>query len=178
MPDYRRNRIPGGTYFFTVNLLERGSSLLVAHLHDLRDAVRTVRARRPFHIDAWVVLPDHMHVVWTLPDDDTDYSGRWKAIKIAFAKALPKTERLSAVRAAKGERGIWQRRFWEHTIRDEQDYVAHVDYVHINPLKHGLVTSVKDWPHSSFQRCVARGIYAPDWAGQGVEDLCAGERGG
>jgi len=177
MPDYRRNRIPGGTYFFTVNLLERGSSLLFTHIQDLRDAVRTVRARRPFHIDAWVVLPDHMHAVWTLPDDDTDYSGRWKAIKIAFAKSLPKAERLSAVRAAKGERGIWQRRFWEHTTRDEQDYAAHVDYVHIHPLKHGLVTRLKDWPHSSFHRCVARGIYAPDWAGQGVEDVFAGERG-
>jgi len=177
MPDYRRNRIPGGTYFFTVNLLERSSSMLVTHIDALRDAVRTVRARRPFHIDAWVVLPDHMHAVWTLPADDADYSGRWKAIKIAFAKALPKTERLSPVRAAKGERGIWQRRFWEHTIRDEQDYAAHVDYVHINPVKHGLVARVRDWPHSSFHRYVAQGVYAPDWAGQGVDDLPAGERG-
>ena len=178
MPDYRRSRIPGGTYFFTVNLLERGSSLLVTHIDALREAVRGVRARRPFHIDAWVVLPDHMHAVWTLPADDADYSSRWKAIKIAFAKALPKTEHLSPVRSVKGERGIWQRRFWEHTIRDERDYAAHVDYVHINPVKHGLVTSVKDWPHSSFHRCVAQGIYAPDWAGQSVNDLPAGERGG
>lgn len=177
MPDYRRNRIPGGTYFFTVNLLERSSSLLVTHIDLLRDAVRAVRARHPFDIDAWVVLPDHMHAVWTLPNDDTDYSGRWKAIKIAFAKALPKTERLSAVRSAKGERGIWQRRFWEHTIRHERDFAAHLDYVHINPVKHGLVACVQDWPHSSFHRYVARGIYAPDWAGQGVNDLPAGERG-
>ncbi|CAI08005.1 putative transposase, fragment [Aromatoleum aromaticum EbN1] len=112
MPDYRRNRVPGGTYFFTVNLLERSRSTLVTHVDALREAVRKVRAHRPFHIDAWVVLPDHMHAVWTLPPDDSDYPARWKAIKIAFAKTLPKTEELSAVRAARGERGIWQRRFW------------------------------------------------------------------
>ncbi len=177
MPDYRRNRVPGGTYFFTVNLLERSSDLLVDQIDALREAVRKVRAARPFHIDAWVVLPDHMHAVWTLPPDDADYSARWKAIKIAFTKTIPKRVRRSPVRAAKGERGIWQRRFWEHTIRDEQDYAAHVDYVHINPMKHGLVTRVRDWPHSSFHRHVARDIYAPDWAGQGVDDLPAGERG-
>lgn len=178
MPDYRRNRVPGGIYFFTVNLLERSNTLLVSRVDALRDAVRKVRTARPFHIDAWVVLPDHMHAVWTLPPDDTDYSARWKAIKIAFAKALPKTESLSQVRAAKGERGIWQRRFWEHTIRDEQDYAAHMDYVHINPVKHGLVACVADWPYSSFHRWVAQGVYSPDWAGQGVADVPAGERGG
>ena len=177
MPDYRRNRVPGGTYFFTVNLLERGSTLLVTHVDALRNAVRKVRTRQPFHIDAWVVLPDHMHAVWTLPPDDTDYPGRWKAIKIAFAKTLPKTERISPVRAAKGERAIWQRRYWEHTIRDEQDYAAHVDYAHINPVKHGLVACARDWPYSSFHRYVAQGVYGQDWAGRGVEDLVAGERG-
>jgi putative transposase len=176
MPDYRRNHAAGGTYFFTVNLLERSSSALVTHIDVLRGAVRRVRASRPFHIDAWVVLPDHMHAIWTLPPDDSDYSSRWKAIKIVFAKALPKTERLSAVRAARGERGIWQRRFWEHTIRDEHDYAAHMDYVHINPVKHGLVGSVRDWPHSSFHRCVAQGVYPVDWAGEGVSDLPVGER--
>jgi REP-associated tyrosine transposase len=177
MPDYRRNRVPGGTFFFTINVLERTSGVLVAHIDVLREAVRKVRASRPFHIDAWVVLPDHMHAVWTLPPDDSDYSSRWKAIKIAFAKRLPKTERLSAVRAARGERGIWQRRFWEHTIRDERDYAAHVDYVHINPVKHGLVACVQDWPHSSFHRCVAQGVYSQDWAGGDVPDLTFGERG-
>lgn len=176
MPDYRRNRVPGGTYFFTVNLLERSSGLLLTHIDALRDAVRKVRDRRPFHIDAWVVLPDHMHTVWTLPTGDDDYSSRWKAIKIAFAKALPKTERRSTVRVTKGERGIWQRRFWEHTIRDESDYAAHVDYVHINPVKHGLVGRVRDWPHSTFHRCAAQGIYDVDWAGAGAPELPAGER--
>jgi putative transposase len=176
MPDYRRNRVPGGTYFFTVNLLERSNALLVSRVDALRDAIRKVRAARPFHIDAWVVLPDHMHAVWTLPPEDTDYSARWKAIKIAFAKAIPKTESLSPVRTAKGERGIWQRRFWEHTIRDEQDYAAHVDYIHINPVKHGLASCVADWPYSSFHRWVAQGAYSSDWAGQGVADVAAGER--
>jgi putative transposase len=176
MPDYRRNRVPGGTYFFTVNLLERRSSLLTEHIDAFREAVRQVRARKPFHIDAWIVLPDHMHCVWTLPPGDSDYSGRWRAIKIAFAKSLPKTERLSAVRARNGERGIWQRRFWEHTIRNDADYAVHVDYVHINPYKHGLVQRVVDWPYSSFHRFVQAGVYPRDWAGD-VGDLMAGERG-
>jgi len=175
MPDYRRNRVPGGTYFFTVNLLKRRERLLVEHIDALRNAVRQVRAQRPFHIDAWVVLPDHTHCVWTLPHGDNDYSARWKAIKIAFAKTLPKTENLSAVRERKGERGIWQRRFWEHTIRDERDYAAHVDYVHINPFKHGLVERAGDWPYSSFHRFVKDGIYPHDWAADAAT-LKVGER--
>ena len=176
MPDCRRNRVPGGTYFFTVNLLERQQDVLVRSVDLLRDAVRMVRAARPFQIDAWVVLPEHMHSIWTLPLGDSDYSSRWKAIKIRFAKTIPGTEYRSAARLARGERGIWQRRFWEHTIRDELDYEAHVDYVHINPVKHGLVACVKDWPYSSFHTYVAKGIYASDWAGLGVDDVPAGER--
>ena len=175
MVDYRRNRVPGGTYFFTVNLLDRRSCLLVEHIDWLREAVRAVKRRRPFQIDAWVVLPDHLHAVWTLPEGDADYSGRWRSIKIAFAKGLPKTERRSAVRLNKGERGIWQRRFWEHTIRDDADYAAHVDYVHVNPLKHGLVERLADWPYSSFHRAVARGVYHQDWAAAPAE-FPAGER--
>ncbi len=159
MPDYRRNRIPGGTYFFTVNLLERSLSLLTDHVETLRAAVRQTRSRHPFHIDAWVVLPDHLHCVWTLPRGDANYSARWKAIKIAFTKSLPATERLTPIRRARGERGIWQRRFWEHTLRDDRDYSAHLDYVHYNPVKHGLVKRVSEWPYSSFHRCVKAGIY-------------------
>lgn len=174
MTDYRRNRVPGGTYFFTVNTLQRSNGLLVKHIDLLREAVRVAKIRRPFHIDAWVVLPDHLHAVWTLPEGDFDYSARWQDIKRTFSKSLPKTEFLSAVRAAKGERGIWQRRFWEHTIRDDADYVAHVDYVHINPLKHGLVTHLADWPYSSFHRDVALGIYPADWS-DGPLELAAGE---
>jgi len=176
MPDYRRNRVPGGTYFFTVNLLERNRSLLTHNIELLRNAVRATRRAKPFHIDAWVVLPDHMHCIWTLPEGDADYASRWKAIKTAFSKALPRTESLSVVRQAKGERGIWQRRYWEHTIRDERDYSAHMDYLHINPVKHGHAARVADWPHSSFHRLVAAGIYPAGWAGDGDDVPMAGER--
>ena len=165
MPDYRRNRVPGGTYFFTVTLLDRRSDLLVTHITALRDAVRDVRTRTPFHIDAWVVLPEHMHCIWTLPPGDHDYSGRWQAVKKAFVKAVPATEPRSAVRARRGERGIWQRRFWEHTIRDERDYAAHMDYVHFNPVKHALAAHPAGWAFSSFRRCVAAGLYNAEWGG-------------
>lgn len=169
---------PGGTYFFRVNLFDRRTSALVTHTDALRDAVRKVRERRPFHIDAWVVLPEHMHAMWTLPVGEFDYSARWRAIKTAFAKALPKAEYLSPARFAKGERGIWQRRFWEHTIRDEADYARHLDHVHISPLRHGLVSSARAWPHSSFHRSISRGIYPEDWTGAGDDDFPAGERRG
>jgi putative transposase len=176
MSNYRRNRVPGGTYFFTVNALDQRSSVFVEHIDLLREAVRLTRTNQPFHIDAWVVLPEHMHAVWTLPAHDDDYSGRWKSIKIAFSKSLPKLEMRPSAQVLQGERGIWQRRFWEHTIRDDADYATHVDYVHVNPLKHGLVTRVGDWPHSSFHRFVAKGVYPIDWAGDGVTDISAGER--
>lgn len=176
MPDYLRNRTPGGSYFFTVNLLDRKQDLLVEHVDALLEAVRKVPTRHPFRIDAWVVLPEHMHAIWTLPAGDSDYSSRWNAIKVLFTKTIPKIEGVIELRAAKGERGIWQRRFWEHTIRDEADYRTHLDYVHINPLKHGLVDRVRDWPYSSFHRYVERGVYALDWAGDYELDLAAGER--
>src|SRR6266404_7121867 len=104
----------------------------------LREAVRMVRERSPFHIDAWVVLPDHSHCLWTLPEGDSDFPSRWRDIKTAFSKSLPATERRSAVMVRRGERGIWQRRYWEHTIRDDRDYAAHMDYIHFNSVKHGL----------------------------------------
>jgi putative transposase len=174
--DYRRNRVPGGTYFFTVNLMDRRSDVLVRHVDWLRDAVRQVRARAPFHIDAWIVLPEHMHSLWTLPEEDTDFSARWQAIKTAFSLRLPPGEHRSASRVRKGERGIWQRRFWEHTIRDDRDYAIHMDYIHFNPLKHGLANAVADWPYSSFHRCVRRGLYPAQWAEGPIEDIDAGER--
>jgi putative transposase len=162
MPEYRRNRVAGGTYFFTVNLLDRSSDLLVTRIDALRAAVRSTRARAPFHIDAWVVLPEHLHCIWTLPEGDDDFSGRWRAIKKTFAKAQPADEHRSATRLLRHERGIWQRRFWEHTIRDERDYAAHMDYVHFNPVKHALVDHVAAWPFSTFRRCVRRGLYPAD----------------
>jgi putative transposase len=127
MPDYRRYRVPGGTYFFTIILLERRSDLLIRHIEALSEAVRRTRAERSFHIDGWVVLPDHLHCVLTLPPGDDDFSNRIKAIKIRFVRAVEPNERRSSVRIARGERGIWQCRFWEHALRDEGDYARHMD---------------------------------------------------
>lgn len=172
MPDYRRIWHPGGTYFFTVNLLQRHNcDLLIRHIDILRHVVGLVRKRYPFQIHGWVVLPDHLHCVIELPLCDADFAMRWRLIKMGFSKALPKTERLSAVRARRGERGIWQRRYWEHLIRNEADYRAHMDYVHINPVKHGLVERVVDWPYSTFHRWLAQGVYPADWAGDAENEL-------
>ncbi|WP_069471024.1 REP-associated tyrosine transposase [Candidatus Marithrix sp. Canyon 246] len=146
---YRRYRVAGGTYFFTVNLADRSSSLLVEHIDLLRDAVREVKCRHPFTIDAIVILPDHIHAIWTLSVNDVDYSKRWMLIKSMFSRHIPKTELINDSRMKKRERGIWQRRFWEHTIRDEFDWQQHVDYIHNNPVKHGWVKQAIDWPYSS-----------------------------
>ncbi|MBR7778987.1 REP-associated tyrosine transposase [Undibacterium rugosum] len=172
MPNDRRAWHPGGTYFFTVNLLERtGNDLLIRHIAELRASVRVVKARYPFTIHAWVVLPDHLHCVIELPQSDSDFATRWRLIKDGFSKSIPLTETRSSVRLRRGERGIWQRRYWEHLIRDEQDFVAHMDYVHINPLKHGLVERVAEWPYSTFHRLVEGGVYPHDWAGGGLNNL-------
>jgi putative transposase len=166
MPDYRRAWHPGGTYFFTVNLLQRhGNDLLTRHIDLFRQAVRSVRQRYPFHIHAWVVLPEHLHCVIELPPKNADFATRWRLIKMEFSKAMPHGEKRSAVRVRRGERGIWQRRYWEHLIRDEADYRAHMDYVHINPVKHGLVKRVADWPYSTFHHLVVEGVYPMNWAG-------------
>jgi putative transposase len=166
MTSYRRNFIAGGSFFFTVNLADRRLHLLTDHIEGLRAAFRQTRLRHPFTIDAMVVLPDHLHAIWTLPEGDADFAGRWRLIKSTFSRNLPIGEPISHSRLAKGERGIWQRRFWEHTIRDEDDFARHIDYIHINPVKHQLVTRVQDWPHSSFHRMVERGVYPADWAGE------------
>ena len=176
MPDYRRNRVPGGTYFFTVNLRDRRSNLLTTYIDALRNAVRNVRQRTPFHIDAWVVLPDHLHCLWTLPEGDADFPGRWHRIKMGFTKAIPNTESRSPMMTHRGERGLWQRRYWEHTIRDERDYAAHMDYIHFNPVKHGHAPHPADWPCSTFHRCVAQGLYPADWTVMADTDFPAGER--
>jgi len=176
MPNYRRAFVPGGCWFFTVNLLDRGSSLLTDEIDVLRDATQWTRQRYPFQIGAFVVLPNHLHAVWTLPPDDADFSIRWRLIKSRFARSIPKCERLSAVRRARGERGIWQRRFWEHLIRDEADFARHVEYCYINPVKHALVRRVRDWPHSSFHRDVRAGVFPKDWAGETEPSGNFGER--
>src|SRR3954469_19186676 len=120
-------------------------------------------------IDAMVVLPDHLHAIWTLPEGDADFATRWRLIKSGFSRRVARGERISDSRAAKAERGIWQRRYWEHTIRDETDFSRHIDYIHFNPVRHGLVRRVEDWPYSSFHRYVRNGTLPDDWAGDAAE---------
>jgi putative transposase len=150
---------------------DRHRTLLTEYIGLLRDAFRAVKKAHPFDIDAMVVLPDHLHAIWTLPQGDHDFSLRWRQIKAAFSVALDKEERISRSRARKQERGIWQRRFWEHVIRDEPDFERHVDYIHHNPVKHGYVPRVMDWPYSSFHRYVRQGILPSDWAGMAIEKM-------
>lgn len=164
MVQYRRNRVLGGTYFFTVTLRDRRATTLVDYIDDLRVAFRETRRKRPFVIDAMVVLPDHLHALWTLPEEDDDYAGRWRSIKSRFTRVLVKSD-VALKRNAKGEYNLWQRRYWEHTVRNDADLARHVDYIHFNPVKHGWVKRVQDWPYSSFHRFVKRGICPPDWAG-------------
>jgi putative transposase len=166
MTGYRRNFVAGGSFFFTVNLADRRLRLLTENIEALRTAFRDTQLHHPFAIDAIVILPDHLHTVWTLPDGDANFSARWRLIKTSFSRKLAVGEPISSSRAGKGERGIWQRRYWEHTTRDENDYSRHIEYVHINPVKHGLVKRVSDWPYSSFHRMVREGVFPEDWAGE------------
>ena len=174
MSDYLRPRVKGGTVFFTVTLAERGDDLLTREIDALRAAVRKTMAAHPFRVDAWVVMPDHLHAVWTLPEGDAYYSRRWGAIKARFTRAVRDSGRVgfqptilpdgrrsvvgwnptlrSMSKLRKGDAGIWQRRFWEHHIRNDADYRAHVEYCWFNPVKHGFVDAPADWPFSSYHR--------------------------
>ncbi len=149
---------------FTVALAERKSTLLIDAVDNLRSAVARVKSKYPFTINAWVVLPEHMHAIWTLPEGDSDYPLRWRLIKGGFLRSLPATEYRRKSRVYKGERGIWQRRYWEHTIKDEDDYRRCHNYIHYNPVKHNYVIRAADWPYSSIHRYIAQGIYPADWA--------------
>jgi len=153
MVRYRRNFVAGGTFFFTVTLADRRASTLVDRIAVLRAAFRVTQSERPFAIDAIVILPDHLHAVMTLPPDDPGFSGRWRRIKSRFTHDVMRNG-LPVMRNRRGEYALWQRRFWEHTVRDESDFARHVDYSHYNPVKYGLVSRVSDWPHSSFHRYV------------------------
>lgn len=170
MSHYRRAITPGGTFFFTVVTYRRQKILCDDVVRQaLRGAIEKVRYSKPFRIDAWVLMPDHLHCVWTLPPEDGDFSGRWSLIKSMVSRAIGgqycRPDLMGASKIAHRESTIWQRRFWEHCIRDEDDMQRHIDYVHFNPVKHGLVRKVADWPHSTFHRFVADGIYPVDWAG-------------
>jgi putative transposase len=171
MTNYRRYRVEGGTYFFTVNLADRSQRLLVEHIGELRAAFKEVMVAHPFTIEAVVILPDHLHTIWTLPEGDHDFSLRWRQIKAAFSRVLEKDENISESRTKKQERGIWQRRFWEHAIRDINDFERHVNYIHYNPVKHGYVQQVAQWPYSSFHRYVRLDYLSINWAGSIDNDL-------
>jgi putative transposase len=165
---YRRNPVAGGTYFFTVALADRRCDLFTRHADLLRQSFRAACARRPFVVEAVVVLPEHLHTVWTLPDGDADFATRWTHLKSHFTRAV--ADRVPVTRNARGEFGLWQRRYWEHTIRDETDLAAHCDYIHFNPVKHGYVSRPGDWAWSSFRRFVEKGYYSADWGSDGMND--------
>ena len=170
---YRRAQVSGGTFFFTVNLLDRKSDLLIHKVDTLRKAFRSVQERHPFMIVAIVIMPDHLHTIWQLPEGDRDYAKRWNLIKGTFSRALPTVdETIGSSRHSKRERGIWQRRYWEHQIRDDEDLMRHVDYIHYNPVKHGYVSQARDWRHSSIHRAIERGEIMPNWGG------CLADEGG
>ena len=163
---YRRAKAPGSTLFFTVVSFDRRKIFTDEQtVALLRQAVEVVQARRPFKVEAAVILPDHMHMLWRLPDGDGDYATRWRLIK-SYARDYSTTPS----RQSKGERTVWQRRYWEHLIRDEADWRRHVDYIHYNPVKHGLARAPRAWRYSSFHTFVKQGFYSLDWgAGERVE---------
>ncbi len=162
---YRRSNVAGATYFFTVAIADRRSSLPVDRIDALRSAVACVKRRHPFSIDAFVVRSDHLHAVWTLRSGDSDFSKRWALIKTGFSRAVPAEESVSARRLRKGERGLWQRRFREHLIRDDDDLARHVDDVHFNPVEHRHARRASEWPYSSIHRYIRSGWLPADWGG-------------
>ena len=166
MVHYRRSFVPGGTYFFTVTLADRQASLLTDRIDALGAAFRQCRATHPFETIAVAVMPEHLHCVWALPDGDADYSIRWSLIKRAFTRR----QYHEGPTPARAKRGVWQSRFWEHTVRDEADLQRHIDYIHYNPVKHGHARRAADWPHSSFHRYVRQGRLTEDWASAGDDD--------
>ncbi len=175
--EYRRVLIPGGTYFFTLVTYQRRLILSSPEtVERLRAAFRNITATRPFTIVASVILPDHMHFIWTLPPGDNDYPTRWRLIKSHFTRNSPlRRASENASRERKAELDVWQRRYWEHMIRDENDLARHIEYIHYNPVKHGLAKSPAEWPHSSFSKYVKEGIYSEDW-GRNI-DVWGGKSG-
>ena len=170
MSEYRRANIKGGTYFFTVVTHQRRQLLIDEDVRNaLREGIEKTKVLFPFQILAWVLLPDHLHCIWTRPEGDADFAKRWGMIKRNVsqycANRLNTNENRNLSRIKRNESSFWQRRYWEHQIRNETDFKRHVDYIHWNPLKHGLVEQVSDWPYSTFHRYVKDGIYPKDWCG-------------
>jgi putative transposase len=177
MSRYIRARTPGATYFFTVVLQDRSARYLVDHVAELRASFSELKAKHPLQIDAMVVLPDHLHAIWTLPMEDQDFSNRWMLVKQAFTRRLHAAGLLeppAAAPRARGRRSLWQNRFWEHQIIDQDDFQRHVDYIHFNPVKHGWVLRAREWPYSSLHRYVRAGLLPPDW---GIDAAIQGEFG-
>jgi putative transposase len=166
MSRYRRAFHPGATYFFTVCLADRGSQRLTENITGLRAAYAATLATLPVRTEAVVILPDHLHAVWTLPVGDADFPNRWRLFKTAFSKGFAVSSTTSASKLARGEKGIWQRRYWEHHIRNEADLAAHIAYCWGNPVKHGLVRCAADWPYSSIHRDIRLGLVSSEWAGR------------
>ncbi|KJS28594.1 MAG: transposase [Desulfatitalea sp. BRH_c12] len=182
MSNYRRANAKGATYFFTVVTYRRQKFLtLPENRHALRNAIAAAKQRHAFVIEAWVLLPDHMHCIWTLPENDFDFSKRWGLVKAKFTKQnkarLYNKKWMNQSKHNHRESTIWQRRFWEHQIRDDYDFEKHMDYIHFNPVKHGYVDRVCDWPYSTFHRYVRSGVYPIAWAGTGskTDDAVYGE---
>jgi putative transposase len=174
---YRRNFVQGGAFFFTVTLNDRRSSVLVDHVALLRTAFRKTRGEQPFTLDAVVILPDHLHAIMTLPPGDSDFSGRWRRIKGTFTRSVVAAG-VPVSRDRRGEHALWQKRFWEHTIRDDSDFERCADYIHFNPVKHGLVSSPVEWPFSSLHQYARAGVLPRDWGGEDIADSANfGERG-
>ena len=172
---YRRASTPGATYFFTLNTVDRSGQLLTEHVDALRESFRSVRRSRPFVLDAICVLPEHVHLLMTLPSEDADFATRVMLIKQGFSRRVPAGERISTSRTSRGERGLWQRRYWEHLIRDDTDFERHVDYIHFNPVKHGWAQRAADWPHSSIRRFIREGVIDAAWASVGGMEIDTGE---
>jgi putative transposase len=171
MPNYRRAYVEGGSYFFTVVTYQRADILLTELARTtLRTAIKECQELAPFEVDAFVLLNDHLHTIWTLPEGDNNYSFRWSFIKKEFSKRYlaegGAEQKRSGSRLKQNERGIWQRRFWEHVIRDEKDFERHIDYIHYNPVKHGLVLCPKDYNYSTFHAYAKRGVYPLEWGCQ------------
>ena len=170
MVNYRRVYLEGGTYFFTATLKNRTSDYLTTYVDALRESFAHVKKQRPFEIIAIVILPEHLHCLWQLPEDDINYAGRWRAIKSRFTRSLLKSG-VSLHKNNRGEYKLWQARYWEHTIRNESDLLQHIDYIHYNPVKHGWVESVADWPYSSFHDFVKKGKIERNWGESYIEKI-------
>ena len=176
MSQYKRNFENGGTYFFIVVAYKRQKIFIGPSIDILRSCFKKAITEAPFTLEEIVVLPDHVHCIWRLPDGDNDFSTRWKKIKGDFSKGHQQMigtpeKMISESMKKKGESGIWQRRFWEHTIRDEHDFQAHCDYIHYNPVKHSYVQAPGEWPHSSFRRFVKAGLYDNSWGSMQSPEL-------